>query len=93
MSLNVAKLVILKIVGRVLLAFWNVVWKALVIIGLLISIATGGIQLAEKQGIIESATAPIKAAITLPEDVSATLKVLRAAAEKYCAEGGCPSLE
>lgn len=84
---------ILKVGLLALLAIWDVVWKALVIIALLVSLATGGIQLAEKQGIIDSATAPIKAAIELPENVALTLKKLGAAADKYCAEGGCPALE
>lgn len=84
---------ILKVGLRALLAIWDLVWKGLVIIALLVSLATGGIQLAEKTGVIDSATAPIKAVFELPEDVASTLKVLRAAARKYCAEGGCPGIE
>ena len=92
MNFNGAKLAVLRIVGRVLLAIWDVVWKALVIIGLLVSLATGGIQLAEKQGLIEGGN-PLKAAVELPEKFEHWLDVTAAAAEKYCAEGGCPGIE
>lgn len=70
---------------------WDLVWKTLVIVGLLVSLATGGIQLAEKQGVLEGN--PLKAIVELPEDFSAWLKSTKAAADKYCAEGGCPSIE
>lgn len=82
---------VLRAVLKVLAQVWDLVWKSLVIIALLVSLTTGAIQLAEKQGLIEGGN-PLEAIVKLPEKFEHWLDVTAAAAEKYCAEGGCPAL-
>ena len=71
----------------VLLRVWDLVWKTLVVVGLLVSIISGSLSAASATGAINT---NVKQIIDLPANLDHWLEVTGAAAEKYCAKGGCP---